>query len=506
MKRARSAAPATTTQSRWWSRVSSFAVAALACALIVRLIPQAGRAKLFSDECFHAYLAEWIGGHWRLPDRLPEFYGGLWYSYPPLLHALGAVWLKLFGASGIVELNVLLFALLLAALAFLPVPGIASTPRRWAALLCVANAWLASYAVRFFAEMLISLLGLVLVVLVLRYYRSERMRDALLAGVVTGLALLAKQTALVLPVLLVVLAAASALARRPARASGLALAALIGAAIAVPFLIRNVQLYGSPIYPAFARDVDPDLLRLYRMQPGYSLLTYLSKCVQAFGPYVLILALAALALAGFRRRGDLVVAILVLCPIGAALNYLSPLHDARHIIPLIPVTALFASIVIYDALRARPEFVAVVEAALLVLATVTVLRLPDIRKPFDVLWYLPPAYAAASSIVPKDATILSLFTYDTFYYTRRRATWPLAWGPSARLAALFREKDPERFLAAARRNGIDYLLIDRFPGPEEFLGSNYNRSFGECVTALLREGKVRMAWISPDMALVAVNP
>ncbi|MGH2359286.1 MAG: hypothetical protein ACRDGM_01920, partial [bacterium] len=473
--------------------------------LLIRLLPQAARAKLFSDECFHAYLAEWIGGHGRLPDRLPEFYDGLWYSYPPLLHILGAVWLKLFSAAGLVELNVALFALLLGALALLPVPGLSGTPRRWAVLLCVANGWMASYAVRFFAEMLTSLLGLIFVLLVLRYYRSERMRDALLLGVATGLALLAKQTALVLPVLLLVLAGVAALGRSPKRARGLLLAALIGGAIALPFLIRNAQLYGSPIYPALARDGDLEMLRLYRMQPGYTVMKYLGECLRALGPYLPTLALGALVLAGIRRRRDIVVALVALCPLGAALNYLSPLHDARHIIPLIPVMALLASIVVYESLRARPQIVAALEAGLLVLAAVTVMRLPDIRKPFDVLWYLPPAYAATSQIVPRDATILSLYTYDTFYYTRRKATWPLAWGPSARHAVLFREQDPDRFLAEARRNGIDYLLIDRFPGPEEFLGSNYGRAFGDCDTELLREGKLRKAWMSPDMVLVALD-
>ena len=130
----------------------------------------------------------------------------------------------------------------------------------------------------------------------------------------------------------------------------------------------------------------------------------------------------------------------------------------------------------------------------------------DIRHRYDPYPFLGPAYQAAPSVVPRDATVLSPFTYDTYYYTRRKATWPLAWGRVSQLAELFRLKDPDRFLAVAREHGIDYLLMFRWRLPEEFLGPNYNRSFGECVEQLVRQGRMRMVWKDERMAIIAVNP
>lgn len=489
-----------------WSRLSGVAVAALAGALLYRLAAQAGRASLFSDECFHAYAAEWIAGHGRLPERLSEFYGGLWYSYPPLLHLIGAGWIKLAGVGGIVEINVILFALLLAVLAWMPIPGVAATPRRWAVLLCIANGWLATYAVGFFAEILISLLGLVAVLAVLRHHHSERTGDALLAGVATGLALLAKQTALMLPGLLLGLAGAALLMRRPARARGLLLATGVAIAIALPLFIRNAHLYGSPIYPALAPDVDRDLYRLYQMQSGYTLKTFLGDCLKAAGPYILAISVLALVVGAVRRRGGIVLALLALCATGVALGWLSPLHNARHLTPLIALVALLASILIHEALRSRPRLVAALEVALLVLASVSVLRLPDLRRGHNVPSFLRVAYDAARTTVPKDATILSLWTYDTFYYARRAATWPLAWGQRGRLVELFQEEDADRFLAILKREEIDYLLVPRWQAPAAFEGSNYNQSFVVCAARLIGEGKLRVVWKSQLLGLIQVLP
>src|SRR5262245_55794079 len=74
--------------ARW---VPTLLVALLAVAFIVRIGAQALRARFNTDECFHAYVAEWIAAHHRLPEVLPEFYSGFDYCYPPLLHILGAI-------------------------------------------------------------------------------------------------------------------------------------------------------------------------------------------------------------------------------------------------------------------------------------------------------------------------------------------------------------------------------------------------------------------------------
>ena len=106
-------------------------VVGLALFYLVALWREASAARFASDECFHAWVSEWIARHGRLPRTLPEFYSGLPYFYPPLLHLMGAAAVKLAGVGSLTTLNVLLTGVLFATLYLLPVPGLTRTARRW---------------------------------------------------------------------------------------------------------------------------------------------------------------------------------------------------------------------------------------------------------------------------------------------------------------------------------------------------------------------------------------
>ena len=73
-----------------FDRVADLGVAAIAIAVVAVLTAQAGAARFFADECFHAHVARWIADHGALPRVLPEFYSGYAYAYPPLFHLIGA--------------------------------------------------------------------------------------------------------------------------------------------------------------------------------------------------------------------------------------------------------------------------------------------------------------------------------------------------------------------------------------------------------------------------------
>ncbi|HKQ58960.1 MAG TPA: hypothetical protein VJY35_13935, partial [Candidatus Eisenbacteria bacterium] len=173
-------------------------LAAIALTYLALLWRQAAPAVFASDECFHEYVAQWIGTHGGFPRALPEFYSGLPYFYPPLLHVLGALVFKLAGPDALRYVNVVLTGFLLLALRGLPIPGVPAAARRCAALLCIATPALSLYAVRFYAETLATLLAVLVVTLLLRLRApggSAGMRGAVALGLVTGLALLAKQPA-----------------------------------------------------------------------------------------------------------------------------------------------------------------------------------------------------------------------------------------------------------------------------------------------------------------------
>ena len=499
--RPRPSAPAAGGRGMSW--IAWGAAGAAALGLLIQLVPQAGRAVLNTDECFHAHLARWIAAHGNLPARIPELYGGLFYSYPPLLHLLGAGWVKTLGLPTLPLLNVVLYAALLVVLATLPVPGLAATPRRWALWIVIANAVLASYAVRFYAEMLTCLLGLLVALLLLRAAATRSIRDAVLLGSAGGLALLAKNTALLVPVLFLAYAGAEAIARRRDGVRNGLIAAALALAIAAPMLIRNQLLFGSPIYPGGARDVDPWLMQLNQRTFGSGFAPFLGSVVGTIALWALGVGLVGLAIAFVKRRRDLHAGLLVCSILGILLAPFSPLHDARHVMPLIAILALSGSVVIHDALAARTTVRGVIEYALAAVALVSVLTLGDRRTALDVMPELRQAYAAIHERVPARGTVLSLWTYDTFYHSERAATWPIPWGQGDRSPApLFREQDPDRFLAELDRLGIEWLLVPNGPGRDQFNGANYPRSFVSCVRALAGRETLAVAWGSNTLTLL----
>lgn len=478
-------------------------VLAVAIVLFAQLIPMAARAVLNTDECFHAHLSRWIAAHGTLPARIPQLYGGLFYSYPPLLHLLGAGWVTLIGLRSLPQLNVVLYAALLVALALLPVPGLAATPRRWAAWLVIANVAMATYAVRFYAEMLTCLTGLLVVLMLLRVAATRTVRDGLLLGVAGGLAMLSKNTALLVPVLLGAYLATELVARRRDGVRAALIALALTLAIAAPMLIRNQVLFGSPIYPGGARDIDPWLMDLNKRMFGRGLSFYLTGVWETIGPGPMAAGLLGLGIAIATRRRDLHAGLLVCSILGIAIAPFSPLHDARHTMPLIAVLALSGSVVIHDALAARTTVRGALEYGLAAIALLSVLMLGDRRTRLDVGPALMAAYQGIEQQVPPNATVLSVWTYDTFYHSGRAATWPIPWGQGDRSPApLFRETDPDRFAAELDRLGIEWVLMPRAPGAPEFNGANYPRSFVDCVRTLMERRALRIAWGSNEVALL----
>ncbi|MGH7730745.1 MAG: hypothetical protein ACRENJ_05770, partial [Candidatus Eiseniibacteriota bacterium] len=181
-----------------FERIADLGALAIVLAFLALLAAQAGSARFFADECFHAYVARWIAAHGALPHRLPEFYSGFSYAYPPLFHLIAAVVVKPLGMSALAWLNLALTALTLAVLAFGPPPGTPRAARRWAVLLCVGNAAIATYALRFYAEALAGLLVAAAAVMLLRLRSAAGLGGAVGLGLAVGLAIATKTSALAL--------------------------------------------------------------------------------------------------------------------------------------------------------------------------------------------------------------------------------------------------------------------------------------------------------------------
>jgi len=481
-------------------------VALLATAFLVRIGSRASGAMFYTDECFHAHAAQWIAAHHRLPGVLPELYSGFYYYYPPLLHILGAVWIGLLGATALPLLNVGFSALLLALIWIGIPPRPSSRARLWAVLLCLSSRALGTHSVRFYVEALLALATICATLLLLRFWRTDRMRDAALLGGAAGLAMLTKQTALLMLPALVALAGFSAARREGRRAAGFAAAIGVALLVTLPILLRNLRLFGDPIYPLLARDMDRTLYAMNVRHFAIPLATFYRQSLADAGPLVVAAGVVALVQAVARRRATLETALLAGIALASAAAARVPLADPRHLYPLIPPLALLGAAALSAWIGARRRTAHAVGIVLLAGAALAIVRMPDYRAGLDVPPVLADAYTAIRREVPEDGTVLSLWTYDTFYYSRRNATWPIPWGQRVRYTGLFHEKDPARFLATLETAGIGYLLVPRWKPGEEWDGVNYPRSFIDCVDSLGHSGRLRKLWESDLLLLAARVP
>src|SRR5262249_15009333 len=126
----------------------------------------------------------------------------------------------------------------------------------WAVLLCLSSDALGLHSVRFYVEALLALITLGATLLLLRFWETGRSSDAAWTGGAVGLALLTKQTALLMLPVLVVLALVSAVRREWPKSLGFAMALGIALLVALPLFARNAMLFGDAIYPILSPDVD----------------------------------------------------------------------------------------------------------------------------------------------------------------------------------------------------------------------------------------------------------
>jgi len=484
------------------SRALDVALLALALGCLVALWREAAPAWLASDECFHAYLAEWIAAHASLPRTLPEFYSGLPYFYPPLLHLIGAAVVQLAGVHALRYLNVVLSGLLFLSLYAIPVPGLSRGARRCALLLCLASRSLALFAVRFYAETLATLLAAVVVLLLLRARTRPGFGNALLLGLAVGAALLAKQPAGVLPVLLALLAGIDLVRGRrdTARSMGIALAASL--VVAIPYFVRNAMLFGGPSYPPIATPAQATLDAMNTRLFSLPAPMFYRNSLGFMGPLVPWLALLALGYRVVRGRFDLVTGLLAATFAFILLAPWVPRFQPRHLNPVTAIQAVLGSIVLVEALAKHPRLLLAVQALLLVWGVVFVVRLGGLRTGVDATPEDREMYRAIAAQVPPEALVLSRATYDTWYYARRPATWPIPWGETAGQLELFTTRDPGAFLAAMDREKVGWLVVPRSGTGPSFTGVNYPQSFVDCVATLVGNGRLAMRWRSDRMALV----
>ncbi len=472
---------------------------------LARLATFAAGARYMTDECFHAYMAEWIAGHGTLPATIPDLYSGFAYYYPPLFHLLGAAVAALFGDSAFRFVNVLVSALLLIVTYWgCRTLGVRAAGR-WAIALCAANLWLSVHAVRLYVEQLTVLLAAAAILLILKVRRTGGTRDAAWLGVVAGLALIAKHSSLVLVGLIVIVAVAYAMRKQTALARAYAIAAGIALLVAAPMFIRNQILFGSPIYPALAPDLHPLLYQLNKSTFTPSPASLYSQIVRYTGWAIGLVAATGLGLAIVRRRWTLEIGLVGFCLAVFVAAPLQALLDARHMLPVIVVVALLGAILLARELEGRRAAILCVDISLLVAAVWFVSRLPNPRLRLDQPLDAMEVYRAVQEHVPEGETVLSLYTYDTFYYAKRPATWPIPWGQRSHPVEMFLTANCDSVLAALQQHELRWVLTTRAFQDVPFNGANFPGAFVKCIGDLYGQKRVEVVWYSPTTALVRIE-
>lgn len=480
-------------------------VGALAVVLLARLALFVAPARLTSDECFHAWMSQWISAHGTLPREVPGLYSGFRYFYPPLLHLLGAAFVSIGGVEAFRFVNVACLAGSLAVVA-IGVGRVSSrASARLAVLLLLAFGGFVLQGVRLFAEALSAWLAVAAVVTWIGLWRNPRGSLAIACGLAVGLGLLAKQTGLVALAVTGVLAAVSLGRRDGARARAFGVATLVAAGLALPYWVRNAVLFGSPVYPLFGRDLHQGLLRLNVMgyTPGPA--KFFSSVLRDAGPWVWGALSVALAVAAWRRR------TIAHALIGGAAFLLGaaplvPMLDARHAVPLVAALVVLSAIVVAEELARRPGWLVALPVALSLAVGARVATMPDLRQPLDPPREYEDVWAAVRRHVPPEATVLCLETYDAFYYTGRAATWPIPWGQKDPPVEFFDERQPAVILAQLRRHDIDFMLLpDRARGAT-FNTANYPLGFMLGVRELVRAGSIEVVQALPHMLILRVKP
>ena len=490
-----------------WERFADVATLVLAVAWLARLVPQALASRLQTDECFHAWVSRWVAVHGALPDSVPGLYGGFAYFYPPLFHLVGGLAATVGGSHGLLLVNVAVSALLLFVVAR-GVRRLEVTPAaRWAVALCVATRFLALHSVLLYAEDLSTLLVTAVVLRLALLLRAPRPGDSLALGLAAGLAIVAKLSALVLPPLLALLALGAFASGRRTTARTLATAAAVACAVAAPWLAHNAARFGSPIYPAFGRDVHPLLMRLNAQHFTPSASTLWREMLGRTGPAVGAFVIAALGLGAWRRHGGVELAMFGGCVVLVLLAPLQAMVGSRHLLPLIIGAGVLAAVALARALAGMPRARRAVDVAALAFAAWAVLAMPRLRAGTELDESVEnlAAFAAVHAAVPAGETVLARETYDVLWYADRSANWPVPFGQTSPPLGLFLTADPDSIARDLARHGIRWVLLTDDAGPAAFDGGEWPQPTLDGLAKLVADGRAHEVWREDDHALLRVG-
>jgi hypothetical protein len=269
--------------------------------------------------------------------------------------------------------------------------------------------------------------------------------------------------------------------------------------------VRNQLYYGSPIYPALAHNLHPLLYRLnqtaFTQPPGVYYWQMGHTIGAVAGAFVLVAATSVVA----RRSWGVEAGLLALCIALAAAAPLGPMLEPRHLLPATAAITVLSAILVARATLGRRWLTRTIDVLAIALAIRAVAKTGNYRLNLDEPHELDAAFQAVRDHVPGDATVLTRYTYDVFYYTRRPSTWPIPYGQKDPPIEMFLTADCDSVAGGLRRHGLRYVLAPTRPEGDGFKGTNFPRPFIRCMADLVEQGRLDTLWTSRSNVLLRLR-
>ena len=453
----------------------------------------------WADENKHAYICSLISNTYQIPTVLPEeLYGGFKWSYPPLFHILGALFIGAAGFSALKFFNLMLLLIFLTSLYALIRKYYGQNEAVIAFLLATLSPVLVVNTLRFTTEILTMLLIFYSFFFILLALKREEKIFAISSAIATGLLMLTKQVGIVFLSFYFLLLIWFLWKNKK---SSKIMLYVVGISVGIYFsylvwvVYHKIEVYnflsfflGFGSKPEWAskgvisfRRYDSSLKEFaYLFFKGYGFVITFSLLLPV---YHFIRSRAKDAPQNY---------IFVLSIYIALIMIIWHITTARHIIMLLPLIAFLCGYALPQIISNKIAIKAVI-LVLLIIAGYSAYHMPDHRKKYNA----PQEFIKLAEIIEKNNTssakTLCIYKFDILMYTRKPVIWPHPKLHDAPIELVQKQK-ADKLYSLLKKFQIKYILIDtrRIIKSDAFQSRTYPLYFVRTCQQLERQGKVAL--------------